>query len=90
MLARCLTFPTPELDLAADRVIAYLHQHRHDAVVFKRGAGVDPVAILSRIRAATGPYTPLLLDGLFKWPGRASRTRVNVSCAFRCLPQKLK
>ena len=44
MLARCLTFPTPELDLAADRVIAYLHQHRHDAVVFKRGAGVGPVA----------------------------------------------
>jgi hypothetical protein len=44
MLARCLTFPTPELDLAADRVIAYLHQHRHDAVVFERGKSVDPVA----------------------------------------------
>ena len=44
MLARCLTFPTPELDLAADRVIAYLHQHRDDAVVFERSAGVEPVA----------------------------------------------
>ena len=46
MLARCLTFPTPELDEAADRVIAYLHQHRHDAVVFRKDAqhGAAPVA----------------------------------------------
>ena len=45
MLARCLTFPTPELDLDADRVIAYLHQHRHDAVVFSRSdTGPHPVA----------------------------------------------
>ena len=46
MLARCLTFPTPELDLAADKVIAYLHQHRDESVVFKKDIqnGAEPVA----------------------------------------------
>ena len=46
MLARCLTFPTPELDEAADKVIAYLHQHRHEAVVFRKDVqrGAAPVA----------------------------------------------
>ena len=45
MLARCLTFPTPEMDAAADRVIAYLHQHRSDAVVFSKQVGeLEPVA----------------------------------------------
>ena len=44
MLARCLTFPTPELDLAADRVIAYLHQHRQDAVVYRKCDDAAPVA----------------------------------------------
>ena len=46
MLARCLTFPTPELDEAADRVIAFLHQHRQDAVVFRKDPvnGAKPIA----------------------------------------------
>ena len=45
MLARCLTFPTEELDEAADRVIAYLHQHRHAAVVYSKcSEGATPHA----------------------------------------------
>jgi hypothetical protein len=46
MLARCLTFPTPELDEAADKVIAYLYQHRDESVVFQKDEqhGAEPVA----------------------------------------------
>ncbi|KAL3907696.1 MAG: hypothetical protein SGPRY_010082, partial [Prymnesium sp.] len=38
MLARCLTFPTPEMDQAADRVLVYLAQHADRGITFSTGA----------------------------------------------------
>merc|ERR1712070_733564 len=34
MLARCLTFPTPSMDAAADRCLAYLRQHEDAGITF--------------------------------------------------------
>ena len=34
VLARCLTFPTPEMDAAADRCMTYLHQHDHVGLTY--------------------------------------------------------
>lgn len=38
ILARCLTYPTAEMDAAADRVLVYLAQHADDGVVFDSNA----------------------------------------------------
>ena len=34
MLARCLTFPTPSMDAAADRCLAYLRQHEDAGITY--------------------------------------------------------
>ena len=69
MLARNLTCPTPELDQAADRVIAYLHQHRTDAVVFsKSNAGASPIAYSDS-----------------DWGVRPSTTGWMILCACACV-----
>ena len=38
MLARCLTFPTPDMDAAADRCLVYLAQHPDQGVTFDASA----------------------------------------------------
>ena len=38
ILARCLTFPTPAMDAAADRILAFLAQHSADGITFDASA----------------------------------------------------
>ena len=39
VLARCLTFPTPEMDAAADRCLVYLGQHASHGITFDSSHG---------------------------------------------------
>ena len=47
LLARCLTFPTPELEADADRCVVYLGQHPDDGLRFSREAP-DPGTLWAR------------------------------------------
>ena len=52
--ARCLTFPTEEMDAHADRIICYMAQHAENGVVYDADA---PEAWSPRLRLHTGAAT---------------------------------